>query len=91
MPDHLHFIVWLNRDEGNISTLGEIVGAYKSLVKVTWGKYIKATGHHPYQGSFWQSRYQERVLRNEFEVAQKRDYIRNNPLKRALIRGELCP
>src|ERR1700680_895132 len=44
MPDHVHCIVKL---EGNVekpTTLGRVMGAYKSLVAVEWLRHIEALG-----------------------------------------------
>ena len=44
MPDHIHFILWLNKIAEDAPTLGDVVGAYKSLTTVAWLKYIKGAG-----------------------------------------------
>ena len=42
MPDHVHFIIWLNKtQQGKELTVGQVVGAYKSLVAITWLNHIK--------------------------------------------------
>jgi REP element-mobilizing transposase RayT len=80
MPDHIHFIIWL---EGNVekpATLGDVVGAYKSLTTVAWLRHIKATGMEC-SGIIWQRNYYERDIRDADELEQTRQYIRNNPIK----------
>ena len=80
MPDHIHFIIWI---EGNIekpSSLGDVVGAYKSLTTVAWLRHIKATGMEC-SGRIWQHNYYEHDIRDNEELEQKRQYIRNNPIK----------
>jgi REP element-mobilizing transposase RayT len=42
MPDHVHFIVWLDGLVDHAPTLGEVVGAYKSLTTAAWMRYSKA-------------------------------------------------
>ena len=42
MPDHVHFILWLDGTRDNAPLLGHIVGAYKSLTTVQWLNYLKA-------------------------------------------------
>ncbi len=85
MPDHIHFILWLDgttkRDGTTESapTLGSVVGAYKSLTTVTWLHHIKATGIEA-SGRLWHKNYYERVIRND-ELEDTRQYIRNNPTK----------
>jgi putative transposase len=81
MPDHIHFIIHL---EGNVEktvALGQIVGAFKSIIVVTWLNYIKTTGMEC-SGLIWQPLYFDRIIHDTNELEQKRQYIRNNPLKR---------
>ncbi len=44
MPDHLHFIVWIDEQTPSSPTLPQIVGAYKSLSAVAWLRHLKETG-----------------------------------------------
>jgi putative transposase len=85
MPDHIHFILWLDittqRDSTpkNAPTLGSVVGAYKSLTTVAWLHHIKATGIEV-PGRLWHKNYYERIICND-ELESTRQYIRNNPTK----------
>ncbi|HEU5227535.1 MAG TPA: transposase [Ktedonobacteraceae bacterium] len=83
MPDHVHFIVQLSASASKHITLGQVVGAYKSLTSVKWLKHIEMTGLNE-QGKFWQRNYIERVICDEDELARIREYIRNNPLRSVL-------
>ena len=83
MPDHIHFILWLTSHEGNVPTLGQVVGAYKSLTGRAALNYLRRQ-RHILANQFWQRGYYEHVIRSEFELQQKRAYIRNNPLKEEL-------
>ena len=82
MPDHVHFILWLDGTKEHAPTLGQVVGTYKSITTVTWLNYIKAH-NMSWPGHVWQRNYYERVLRDKPEVAQKRQYIRDNPKRLA--------
>ena len=82
MPDHVHFIVRLSASTKHVS-LGQVVGAYKSLTSVKWLKHLEMTGLNE-QGKFWQRNYMERVIGDEDELVRIRAYIRNNPLRAAL-------
>ncbi len=42
MPDHVHFILWLDGTRDNAPSLGRVVGAYKSITTVQWLNYLKA-------------------------------------------------
>jgi len=62
-------------------TLGEIVGAFKALSTV---EYVRAVNHQnwpPFPGRLWQRNYFERVIRNDDELHQAREYIAANPAK----------
>ena len=79
MPDHIHFILWLDGTEAQ--SLGDVVGAYKSMTTVQWLQHLKSVGkdmHYPCR--IWQSQYYDRVIRNG-ELESTRQYIRNNPNK----------
>ncbi len=81
MPDHIHFILWLDGTPGKANSLGTIIGAYKSLTTVHWLQHLKSVGkdmHYPTR--IWQRNYYERVIRTN-ELEQTRLYIRTNPTK----------
>jgi REP element-mobilizing transposase RayT len=80
MPDHVHFIVWLDSTISGGTTLGDVIRAYKSLTFTAWFKYIK-THNLNEQAKFWQRDYMERIIRTNSDLIEKRAYIRNNPLK----------
>jgi putative transposase len=85
MPDHIHLILWLTSQEGNVPTLGQVVGAYKSLTGRASLEYLRMQEPILVSGNqFWQRGYYEHVIRSEFELQQKRAYIRDNPLKEEL-------
>jgi len=102
MPNHVHFIVWLNpvgaplagaRDANAATragaspapTLGEVVGAFKSIVATEWLKWLRRNAAHR-SGRVWQRNYYERVIRNEDELSSVREYVHLNPLKWELDR-----
>ncbi len=80
MPDHVHFIIWLNGIVENAPTLGSVVGAYKSLTTVAWLRHIEANGMEC-SARLWQRDYYDRCIREKGELEQTRLYIRNNPIK----------
>jgi len=49
-------------------TLGNIIGAFKSLTTNTWGN-----------GKFWQRNYFEHIIRNQIDFDKIAQYIINNP------------
>ena len=80
MPDHLHFIIWLNKTQQNPPAIRSIIGAYKSIAAVAWIRYIETNNLIQYPGHIWQKGYHEHVIRIS-ELEQTRLYIRNNPTK----------
>lgn len=89
MSDHVHFVVRLLDDadrrgsrraaqgaQPRAPTLGNIVGAFKTVA----ARSINARGGTTGQ-RVWQRNYYERVIRNEDELRYIREYIRNNPLE----------
>ena len=66
---------WVNR----ANTIGEIVGAYKSLVANECLKIYKSKNKT--MGKLWQRNYYEHIIRNEKSYQTIADYIIHNPLK----------
>jgi len=81
MPDHVHGILFINKPEKATwelnkfgpqrNNLGSIVRGYKSSVKT----YAVINNIE----FVWQSKYYDRVIRNEKEYWNIKEYIRNNP------------
>jgi putative transposase len=84
MPDHIHFIVWMNkwpeRLQGETAPkLSRVMQSYKSKAACEWIDYIKE--HHPGQpAKIWQPGYIDRVIPFG-EIDRVRLYIRANPDK----------
>jgi REP element-mobilizing transposase RayT len=60
------------------TTVGRIVGAYKSLVFKKCLEISKLK--NCILGRFWQRNYYEHIIRNEAEYAKIAEYIQNNPI-----------
>ncbi len=56
-------------------TLGNIVGAFKTVVARSVNKHRDTAGQR-----VWQRNYFEHVIRDEDELGRPREYIHNNPL-----------
>ena len=61
----------------NAVTIGNIVGAFKSLVSNECLKIFKS--QNEYMGKLWQRNYYEHIIRNENELNRIRKYIIDNP------------
>lgn len=69
----------IRRSAPTNAALFEIVQRFKSL---TTNKYIKAVKNStfpPFNKRIWQRNYYERIIRNETELNNTRQYILNNP------------
>jgi len=62
-----------------VATVGDIVGAYKSLVANECLKIFKSK--NLYMGKLWQRNYYENIIRNNESYQRISDYIINNPAK----------
>ena len=67
-------------------TLGDIVGAYKSITTDEYIVGVKQRGWPRFDRKLLQRNYYEHIIRNERELNAIRQYIQNNPLKWALDR-----
>jgi len=62
-------------------TVGQIVGAYKSLCVHQVLKWIKCNSPDSKLGQLWQRNYWEHIIRHESELESIREYIRDNPAR----------
>jgi len=63
------------------TTVGDIVGAYKSLTTNAYIDGVKQLGWQRFNKKIWQRNYWEHIIRNEQEHHRIAQYIRNNPMK----------
>ena len=92
MPNHIHAIFCIMPARAGVNpaptedrqskkvdpTVGNIIGAYKSLVSKEILKIYKS--RNMFLGKLWQRNYYEHIIRNEKSLEQIREYIINNPL-----------
>jgi len=79
MPNHIHFILTILKKERY--TLGQMIGAYKSLVVKTAIETTKAANPEAYfDKNIWHRNYYEHIIRNETAYDKISDYIINNPI-----------
>ena len=77
MPNHIHAIVFLEKNTERNLKLGNFVGSFKSIAANRWINVCKAEGY--IAGKLWQRNYYEHILRNEKDYLEKRKYIEDNP------------
>ncbi|MCH8555258.1 MAG: transposase [Schleiferiaceae bacterium] len=76
MPDHFHSIIEII-DNGN--TVGEIVGAFQSIVTVGYVQGVKQHGWEKFNGRLFQRNYWEKIIQDELAYQNISNYIINNP------------
>jgi REP-associated tyrosine transposase len=60
-------------------TLGDIVGAFKSLTTDLYIHGVKQSGWPPFRGRLWQRNYYEHIIRDDESLHRIRQYILDNP------------
>ena len=60
-------------------TVGDMVGAFQSIVTVEYIRGVKTLGWKPFDGKLWQRNYYEHIIRNDTSFQRIRNYIVNNP------------
>jgi len=61
-------------------TIGEMVGAFKSIATVEYIRGVTQMGWQPFPGKLWHRNYYEHIIRNEKSLIKITEYIINNPL-----------
>ena len=97
MPNHIHGIIEITvgaplvgaqnksgQPQGIAPTVGDIVGALKSLTTNQYIKMVKQNILSPFDKKIWQRNYWEHIIRNENEYNLIAQYIMDNPQKWAL-------
>ena len=60
-------------------SLGNVIGAYKSLTTVEYVRGVKTMKWTPFYGRLWQRNYYEHVVRHDEFLRHLQQYILNNP------------
>ncbi|KPL12302.1 hypothetical protein AMJ85_01260 [candidate division BRC1 bacterium SM23_51] len=82
MPDHVHLLLTPLPvgDHKGYHSLSEILHGIKSYSANRINRLLKK------KGSFWLDESYDRIMRSEEEFLEKRNYIRNNPVRRELAK-----
>ncbi len=81
MPDHVHLLLRALRDKrGWPIPLVEIMQSLKSATAHRINKLLSRSG------PVWQEESLDHVLRSDESLDEKREYIRQNPVKAGLVR-----
>ena len=95
MPNHLHGILTINEPVG-VQNFEPLQNTYQHIVSKSLGSIIRSykaavthecrkCGYHDFR---WQRNYYDRVIRNDNELDNIRDYIHNNVLQWAIKRDD---
>ena len=77
MPDHIHLIIILDKDESKKNySLSDVMGKFKSFSCKKIREVLEDDEKFEWQKSFY-----DRIIRNEKELYQIRKYIQENPLR----------
>ena len=79
MPNHFHAIIEIQ--EGNEHSLGEMVGAFKSMTTKEYIMGVRDKDWFPFEKRLWQRNYYEHVIRDEKSYLKLSEYIQDNPRK----------
>ncbi len=63
----------------NTKTVGDIAGAFQSIVTVEYIRGVKQLGWQPFNGKLWQRNYWEHIIRDKQSYQRISEYIINNP------------
>ncbi len=64
---------------GAYPTIGDIVGAFKSLTTNEYIDGVRNNGWPPFEKRFWQRNYYEHIIRDEGSYRKIVEYIETNP------------
>jgi len=79
MPNHVHVIAQpLSLPDGSTVNLSGIIRSVKTFSART------INAQRGIQGTLWQDERYDRIIRDEAELLQKWEYLRHNPVERAL-------
>ena len=93
MPNHFHGIIQIQNatvgaplvgaqnagTKTRNATVGEIIGAYKSLSTNEYIQGVKELGWRPFDGKLLQRNFHEHIIRNKKSLNKIRKYIIENP------------
>ncbi|TXL18421.1 transposase [Methylococcaceae bacterium HT2] len=86
MPDHLHCIWQLPKNDYNFSTRWRLVKAHFSRsINKSGNEVINTSRHRKGERGIWQRRFWEHFIRDEFDYANHVEYIHYNPVKHGYV------
>ena len=89
MPNHFHGILVIEQKSNR--TLGEYIGAFKSLTTREYIMGVRSQGWLPFKSHLWMDNYFEHIIRDEDEYERIFEYIQDNALKWNEVHDENLP
>jgi putative transposase len=80
MPNHFHGIVCILPDRVENLTLGNIIGAFKSITNNNYITGVNTKNWQPFNQRLWQRNYYEHIVRDDSTLPKIQHYIQNNPV-----------
>ena len=85
MPNHIHGILNISPSDINQNfsqtSISDIVKWYKAMSTNEYSKGIRNGIYYAVSTKLWQRNYYDRIIRNESELLNIRNYIKYNPMK----------
>ena len=85
LPDHLHTVWTLPKDDAEFSTRWRLIKTSFSR-KLSAGEPISSSRVGKGERGIWQRRYWEHTIRDENDFVRHIDYVRINPVKHGLVK-----
>ncbi|MBE0415464.1 MAG: transposase [Dehalococcoidia bacterium] len=98
MPDHLHLLLWRDREEKSELGISKIMNRIKTMTSKRAKRYLFYGGGIEYVGRLadvgqptrvpfrlWQPSFYDFNIYNEEKLLEKLDYIHNNPVRAGLV------
>ena len=84
LPDHLHCIWQLPKNDDNFSSRWRLIKSYFSR-SINSEEYISKSRQRKKERGIWQRRFWEHVIRNEEDYIRHVEYIHYNPIKHGYV------
>lgn len=83
MPNHFHGILVINRYENNTSqtSIPDVMKWFKTMTTNAYIRGVKSDGWQRFDKRLWQHSYHDRIIRNESELNDIREYVQTNPAR----------
>jgi len=85
MPEHFHAILEICpplQDAESNKSLGEMIGAFKSITTNAYIHGVREKGWPPFDAKLWHRNYFEHIIRDDRAYENITAYIENNPRRR---------